>query len=258
MNIEICWNITARCNQACKYCHRFLNLNDLTQEENLKILSNLIESGVDNITFTGGEALLISYLDELITKAHKNNIKTKLITNGKLLTEQTFDKIKEGLDRVNLSIDSLNDRTNMMLGRGNAHTSIICERIKMISNSNTELSINSVVTKINTNDIKELGKFLESQNVSEWRIFKFMPLRETAVTNEKMFEVSQKEFDDIILDLKENCKTNIVTRQLEDFEKLYILILANGDVFITKDGEDIKIGNALNDNIKDLINSVKK
>ena len=37
--LEICWNITARCNQNCKYCHRFLNLQDLSFDENLQILN---------------------------------------------------------------------------------------------------------------------------------------------------------------------------------------------------------------------------
>ena len=44
MTKEICWNITALCNQSCKYCHRFLNLKNLSYEENLKILYNLIDS----------------------------------------------------------------------------------------------------------------------------------------------------------------------------------------------------------------------
>ena len=62
---EICWNITARCNQNCKYCHRFQNPKDLSFEDNNRILDNLIASGVKNITWTGGEALLVNGIDEL-------------------------------------------------------------------------------------------------------------------------------------------------------------------------------------------------
>ena len=42
---EICWNITARCNQNCKYCHRFLKVKDLSFSENLSILNNLKQAG---------------------------------------------------------------------------------------------------------------------------------------------------------------------------------------------------------------------
>ena len=38
MKKEICWNITARCNQGCKFCHRFLDIKDLSYEDNLKII----------------------------------------------------------------------------------------------------------------------------------------------------------------------------------------------------------------------------
>ena len=57
---RICWNITTHCNENCKYCHRFLNVRDLTYDENVKILENMISNGVTDITWTRRGSLIIS------------------------------------------------------------------------------------------------------------------------------------------------------------------------------------------------------
>lgn len=80
-NQEVCWNITAKCNQSCKYCHRFLNIDDLEYEKNKKILMKMIEEGIKEITWTGGEALLYPRIIELLKIAKQHGIKSKLITN---------------------------------------------------------------------------------------------------------------------------------------------------------------------------------
>lgn len=254
MNFELCWNITARCNENCKYCHRFLSPKDLTREENFKILNNIMTSGIKNVTFTGGEALLMPYLSELILFCSENDIKSKLITNGILFTDKFFNQIKNSLNYLNLSLDSISKGTNLLLGRGGEHFENVKKCLSLVANSQINLSINSVATKLNKNDLFELAKFLSDKNISEWRIFKFMPLREKAKVNEKEFEISQDEYEKLIKDLLNISNLNIVTRQVEDFEKQYLLILANGDIVVTKDGQDIVLGNALKDDLKFIIN----
>ena len=253
MEKEICWNITARCNQNCKYCHRFLNIKDLSYEQNLSILNNLDDSGVNSITWTGGEALLLDGIDELLKFSYEKGIKNKIITNGKLLTKERIDKIYKYLDSITLSIDSVDDDINYSLGRGKNHFQEIKDILDYIKlkNYDIKIRINSVVCKNNLGKFNELITFLNEYNIHSWRIFKFMPLRETAIKNKESFSVSMKEYSDVVKSIKEKSNIeNIDTRIEEDMEKKYVLILANGDIVITDNGTDKKVGNALEDSLK--------
>lgn len=246
---EICWNVTTRCNQACRYCHRFLKIKDLSIEENKKILDNLIHDEVTDITWTGGEALLLNGIDELLEIAYNNGIKNKLITNGKLLSPDRIIKIGKYLDSITLSIDSTDNLINEKLGRGFDHYNNIKQILDYLkSNFNIKIRINSVVCSYTKREYETLIDFLNQYNIFSWRLFKFMPLRETAVTNKDEFSISAIEYNNIIKQVK--LKSNVVnidSRVESDMEEKYVLILANGDIVITENGVDKKIGNALLD-----------
>lgn len=253
---EVCWNITARCNQNCKYCHRFLNLKDLSFSENLSILNNLKQAGVNRITWTGGEALLLDGVDDLLKKSYEMGIKNKIITNGKLLNHNRIDKIYKYLDSITLSIDSIDSEINDFLGRGKNHFEEIKEILDYINSKgyNTKIRINSVVCRNNLHDFKDLINFLNNYKIYSWRIFKFMPLREKAVTNKDEFNISMEEYLDVVKVIKSQSNIkNIDTRVEEDMEKKYILILANGDIVVTSNGKDETVGNALINSLSEFI-----
>ena len=253
---EICWNITTKCNQNCRYCHRFLNIKDLTYEENEKILDNLIKDKVANITWTGGEALLYPNIIGLVKKAKENGIKNKLITNGMLLAQN--DEIKEicdYLDSLTLSIDSVDNKINADLGRGENHYSNIKTILEYVKNKELKVNINTVVSKKNMDQLEELGNFLNRYKINSWRIFQFMPLRETAKKNKEQYEISKIEFEKrkSVFQKFENIG-RVDYRQEKDMEDKYVLLVANGDIIRTENGKDVKKGNALYQNLMQFMN----
>ena len=156
------------------------------------------------------------------------------------------------LDSLTLSIESTNNEINQKLGRGEEHFSnvkCILDYIKE-NNYNVKLRINTVVNKLNIDNMPELMGFLNKYNIYAWRIFRFMPLRETAIKNKNEFEITDEQFENVkkICMQKSNIK-KIEYREEEDMEKKYILLIANGDIVVTENGKDIKKGNALFDKV---------
>ena len=252
---EVCLFLTLRCNQQCRYCHRFLGIDEVGYEDNKRIIDKLTEDKIYNVTFTGGEPLLYPNILELLKYAKEKGIKSKIITNGEILAKNPkMREIYNYLDSITLSIDSIDNDINEKLGRGYNHFIKIKEVLDSLKNHKLKVNINTVVSKVNLNYLEELGDFLKEYNLNTWRIFKFAPLRETAKLNEKEFEISNVEFrthKPIFASFPNINK--IEFRENDDMESKYLLIMPNAEVIITENNEDVVIGNILENNISELL-----
>ncbi len=110
-------SITDRCQMRCTYCmpsevfgpnHPFLPRREiLTYEEIDAVVTALLPLGLRKVRITGGEPLLRRNLDRLVSMLSSHGIEVALTTNG-LLLEKLADKLAAaGLDRVTVSLDSL-------------------------------------------------------------------------------------------------------------------------------------------------------
>jgi cyclic pyranopterin phosphate synthase len=92
----------------------------LTYEELLLIAETAIELGIEKIRITGGEPLIragiVGFLEKLSAIAGLHHL--ALTTNGLLLAEMATDLHKAGVQRLNVSLDSLNPVTFSEITRG--------------------------------------------------------------------------------------------------------------------------------------------
>ncbi len=125
-------SLTDRCNLRCSYCMPEEGLpwidreKILTDDEIIRLIRIAIEDlGIEKVRFTGGEPLLRKSLPEIIGKVshlitHKGTRPTiSLTTNGLSLTKTAEKLVAAGLDRINVSLDSMNpDRYQKITHRG--------------------------------------------------------------------------------------------------------------------------------------------
>jgi cyclic pyranopterin phosphate synthase len=113
-------SVTDRCNLRCTYCmpkaafadHAFLAQESLLSFDEIEKLARIfISRGVHKIRLTGGEPLLRPHLEELVARLAKLPGLTELAlsTNGLLLAEKASALRDAGLQRINLSLDAIDD-----------------------------------------------------------------------------------------------------------------------------------------------------
>lgn len=180
-------SLTDKCNLNCIYCNPVKNNikklqrdEVLSYDELLRLISIFTgKLGVKKIRFTGGEPLVrkgvINFFQHVYLLKKQFGFTTGLTTNGTLL-EEILPELKEfGLDKLNISLDSLNpERFKYITGKDNLD-SVLRAVNKAINLGFSPLKINVVVMKnVNDDEIINFVDFIKDTNLNV-RFIEFMP-----------------------------------------------------------------------------------
>ena len=264
MKYNMCWDITSKCNDNCKFCYRNKIKKDLSVEENKKILKNIYNSKIINkLTICGGEPLIYGDLFDLIESIEKpDDISLSIVTNGIKLVkynseddkfvvdEELIGKLLKHFKWICFSIDASSQEIETLVSRNNFHV----DRIKVIldyleeKNFNVNIKINTLVCKQNFEEIPNLYNFISKYEfIKRWKLFRYLGENNSEDVN-KYFEIDDINFNkvkDFVNGIKnDNIKINI--NDIDTYDGTYIMLKQDGTVEVSFDGKlkevlDLKI-----------------
>jgi len=155
--------LTARCNLACIYCHHEgepASRGEISPELAVSLATAAARLGVRSLKLTGGEPLLRADLEDIIAKMPKA-LRISLTTNGILLEERAYGLAEAGLERVNVSLDSLKQQTYRAItgGREGDLEKVILGIDSALEAGLDPIKLNMVVLQENQNEVAEMIEF---------------------------------------------------------------------------------------------------
>lgn len=184
-------SVTDRCNFRCRYCmpkevfgpdYPYLARSQiLTFEEIARLARVFHRHGVRKIRLTGGEPLLRRELTTLVGwLAELPDVELALTTNGALLPQMAEDLRTAGLDRVTVSLDSLDDEVFRRMNDADFPVSRVLEGIEAARRAGlTPIKINAVVHRgVNDHTVVDLARRFRGTGVVV-RFIEYMDVGDT-------------------------------------------------------------------------------
>jgi cyclic pyranopterin phosphate synthase len=184
-------SITDRCNFRCVYCmpkevfgrdYRFLERKELLSFEEIARLAQVFARlGVRRVRLTGGEPLVRRDVERLVALlAEVPDLELALTTNGSLLAQKAQALARAGLDRVTVSLDSLDDATFRAMNDVDFPVERVLAGIEAATAAGLPVKVNAVVKRgVNDGDVVALAEHFRGSG----HVLRFIEFMDVGATN---------------------------------------------------------------------------
>lgn len=260
------------CNLKCKFCIRGTNK---LQEINIKYLEKIIavnDFSKYTLIITGGEPSISSNLIKIVEICNGKFQKICINTNG--VNGEWIDKLNQLDIHVQISIDGTAKVHNDIRGDGKDIFSKIIFNVQKLRDKKIPYSISTTVDKYNYHNIYDLVEYMPLfEDMKYWKVSSTLPFGCASVES----IISVDEWNDLVDYILDHAVVRVKIKKLFSFELLDKYINDGGKApSITKNCGDVKnkiyvypdftvypctcltdfpIGNLLNRNLKDIIES---
>jgi len=176
-------SVTDRCNFRCVYCRsadpeNFREHGEILSWAELQRLAQLFVSlGIRKVRITGGEPLVRDGVEQFVTYLKRIGVEDlSITTNGHLLAERCERLIAAGLQRINISLDSLDPIKFEKITRTRSYETVMRGIDKAQTTRLAPVKVNAVLVRgFNEDEVEGFATFARERGLI-MRFIEFMPL----------------------------------------------------------------------------------
>jgi cyclic pyranopterin phosphate synthase len=172
--------VTTRCNYNCVFCHREgltgLGRAEVLTPDDYRYLAYVSRKlGILYFKITGGEPLLRRDTPDIVKGIREYSKEVSLTTNGYFLKNLAGKLADAGLDRLNVSVHSLNDEVYQAITRTRGSVKLILEGIEQALEHGIKVKLNFLAMKINIGEFEKIIEYASSKGV-DVNVIELIPL----------------------------------------------------------------------------------
>jgi cyclic pyranopterin phosphate synthase len=164
-------SLTDKCNLRCHYCmpvnQTFMDESKyLNGDEIFEIVSELVDSGLEEVRLTGGEPLLRKSFSQIVERLAELKLKKLALTTNGILLDKYIDVLSNAkVFHLNISLDSLNEENFKKITFGN-YLERVLKNIQLATAAGLSVKINTVMMRgVNDHELLDFVKFSQEYGV---------------------------------------------------------------------------------------------
>ncbi len=176
-------SVTDRCNFRCVYCRSADPENHMAERELLqwdeleRLARILVGLGIRKVRVTGGEPLVRPGVEEFVARLRALGVSDlSMTTNGHLLAERCDRLVTAGLNRINISLDSLDPVKFEKITRTRSFNKVMAGIDAAQASPLRPVKVNAVLVRgLNDDEVEAFAEFARGRDLI-MRFIEFMPL----------------------------------------------------------------------------------
>ena len=167
------WEVTLRCDLACRHCGSraaAARPDELSTEECLDLVRQMAELGVREVTLIGGEAYLRPDWLEIVRAVRAHDMECTMTSGGRSLhMERAQGARAAGLQSVSISLDGVGATHDRLRGvRGSFDAAI--EALANLKRAGVRVSVNTQINRLTMHELPEVLETLIAAGAHSWQI----------------------------------------------------------------------------------------